>query len=299
MSFRISFFVVVFVLIQVSVVCAEDFNPVVGKAGDFVLRDADVGRLMEYQPPQVQKMLQEDPAQRTEFIRQLLLTRLVAEKARSAGFDRKPEVREQVGYVVDQFLAGEYIGKVVAADVTVPEDELKKYYREHEKDFLVPEQVKARHIFFEAQKEAAPDVKAKARTKAEAILARIRKGEDFSKLAKEFSQDADTAAKGGELGWISSGKTNSNEFEKAIFLLKAGETGNVVETPFGFHIIRVDERREKRTATFDEAREYILNRLKMEMGQKKTREFLDKLSKDAGLEVVGEKKGDKGPVNKD
>jgi parvulin-like peptidyl-prolyl isomerase len=135
-------------------------------------------------------------------------------------------------------------------------------------------------------------VKSKARAKAEEVLTRLRKGEDFSKLAKEFSLDTETSANGGELGWISPGKTNSEEFEKALFALKAGEPGDIVETPFGFHIIMVDERREKRSATFEETREYILNRLKGELTQKKTQEFLDKLSKDSGLVVVGEKKGD-------
>jgi parvulin-like peptidyl-prolyl isomerase len=293
MLLRIIFLALIIGLIHTIGVRAEEPNPVVGKAGDFVLRDSDVGRLIGYQPPQAQKMLHEEPAQRAEFIRQLLLTRLVAEKARATGFDRRPDVKEQLGYVVDQFLAREYIDKVVAADVSVPETELKKYYQEHEKDFLVPESVKARHIFIEVPKDASPEVKGKARAKAEEVLARLRKGEGFSKLAKEFSQDADTAAKDGELGWISPGKTNSGEFEKAVFSLKAGETSEVVETPFGFHIVKVDERREKRTATFDEAREYILNRLKGELVQKKTLEFLEKVSNEAGLEVAGEKKGDR------
>lgn len=275
---------------------ADDFNPAAGKAGEFVLRDADVARLIGYQPPQTQKMLQEDAAQREEFVRQLLLTRLVAEKARAAGFDKRPEVMEKLGYLVDQFLTGEYIGKVVVADVPVPEQELKKYYQEHEKEFLVSESVRARHIYIEVAKDTSPEVKAKAKAKAEEVLARLRKGEEFSTLAKEFSQDAETAVKGGELGWISPGKTNSEEFEEALFALKAGETGGIVETPFGFHILRVDERREKRTATFDETREYILNRLKGELTQKKTQDFIDKLSKDTGLVVYGEKKGNKGQV---
>jgi len=293
MVFRIFLFALFIGLLQMTGVQAEELNPVVGRAGDFVLREADLDRLIGSQPPEVQKRFREEPSQRSEFVRQLLLTEAVAAKARSEGFDRRPEVREQVSYLIDQYLAQEYIGKVVAADVTVPEQELKKYYKEHEKDFLLPESVRARHIFIEAAKDAAPAVKSTARSKAEGILTRLRKGEEFSKLATEFSQDADTVAKGGELGWISPGKTNSDEFEKPVFLLKAGETSDIVETPFGFHIIKVDERREKRTATFDETREYILNRLKGESAQKKTQEFLDKLSKDVGLEVVGEKKGNK------
>jgi peptidyl-prolyl cis-trans isomerase C len=296
MPFRaISLAVIIFMLIIAGTQAAE-LNPVVGKAGDFVLREADLDRLISSQPPEVQKTLQEDPAQRINLVRQVLLTEAVAAKARSEGFDRKPEVREQVSYLIDQFLAQEYIGKVVAADVAVPEQELKKYYQEHEKDFLLPESVKARHIFIEAPQDAASDAKSKGRARAEELLTRLRKGEDFSKLAKEFSMDSETSAIGGELGWIAHGKTNSEEFEKALFDLKVGGTGEIVETPFGFHVVRVDERREKRSATFEETREYILNRLKGEIAQKKTQEFLDKVSRDTGLVVVGEKKGEKLPA---
>jgi parvulin-like peptidyl-prolyl isomerase len=292
MSFRALSLAVIIGMVLTVCSQAEELNPVVGKAGDFVLREADIDRLIGNQPPEVQKKLREDPTQRSNLVRQILLTEAVAAKARSEGFDRKPEVREQVSYLIDQFLAQEYIGKVVAADVTVPEQELKKYYQEHEKDFLLPESVKARHIFIDTPKDAAPDVKNKARAKAEEVLTRLRKGEDFSKLAKEFSQDSETSADGGDLGWISPGKTNSEEFERSLFSLKTGETGDIVETPFGFHIIRVDERREKRSATFEEAREFILIRVKGELAQKKTQDFLDKLSKEKGLLVVGEKKGE-------
>jgi len=238
MSFRALSLAVIIPLLLMVGAQAEELNPVVGRAGDFVLREADIDRLIGNQLPEVQRSLREDPAQRTNLVRQILLTETVAAKARSEGFDRKPEVREQVSYLIDQYLAQEYIGKVVAADVSVPEQELKKYYQEHEKDFLLPGSVKARHIFIDAPKDAAPEVKIKARAKAEEVLAQIRKGDDFSKLAKEFSLDTETSANGGELGWISPGKTNSEEFEKALFALKAGETGDIVETPFGFHIIR-------------------------------------------------------------
>jgi parvulin-like peptidyl-prolyl isomerase len=293
MSFRALSLSVIFGMLLTVGSQAEELNPVVGKAGDFVLREADLDRLFVNQPPEVQKALREDPTQRINLVRQILLTEVVAAKARSERFDRKPEVREQVSYLIDQYLAQEYIGKVVAADIAVPEQELKKYYQEHEKDFFLPESVKARQIFIGATKDDALEAKNKARAKAEELLTRLRKGEDFTRLAKEFSMDTETSANGGELGWISPGKTNSEEFETALFALKAGEIGDIVETPFGFHLIRVDKRREKRTATFEETREYILNRLKGELVQKKTQEFLDKVSKDTGLMVVGERKDDK------
>ena len=280
---------VAILLLQMGNVHAEDLNPVVGKVGEFVLREADLDRLISYQPAEAQKSIQSSSDQRTNFIRQILLTKAIASRARKDGFEKKPETREIVSYLIDQYLAQEYLSKVVVANVTSTDEEMKKYYVEHEKDFLIPEAVKVRHIFISAPKDSTAEVKEKAKAKAEDLLRQIRKGEDFGKIAREYSEDSDSAAKGGDLGYITPGQTNSQEFENAAFALKPGEVSNIVETPFGFYIIRVDERREKRTASFDEVKEYIQAQLKEQNKQKKGQEFLDNLVKESGLEIVGEK----------
>ena len=289
MTIRIMVLMVVFWGLAAVGAFAEEINPVVGKDNAVTLRESDLKRLISYQSPEVQKKLQEEPEHRVNLARQLLTTNAIAAKARNAGFDKKPEVMEQLGYLIDQFLAQEYLVKIVTASVVVSESELKKYYKEHEPEFLLPEKIKARHIFIEVSKDAGPEGKAKSLSRAEGVRQRLKTGEDFAKLAQETSDDADTARKGGELGVISPGKTNSEEFEKAAFSLKAGEISAVVATPFGYHIIKIDERQEKRLATFDEAREYIATALKRDFEQKKAQEFIDKTAKDAGIEVFAEK----------
>lgn len=289
MAFRFFILTVIIGVLLTRGVQADEINPVVGKVGDFVLKQADIDRLINNQPTEAQKKLRDNPEERSNFVRQLLLTIAVANKAKSDGFDRKPEVKEQLSYLTDQFIAQEYMSRVVTANITVPDEDLKKYYKEHQQDFTLPETVKARHIFIEAPKDASEELKKKARAKAEKVLALAKKGEDFPKLARDYSEDADSATKGGELGSISPGKTNSEEFEKALFALKTGEISNIVGTPFGFHIIKVDERKDKKTATFDEAREYIRNRLKVEFEQRKAQQFLDELTKSAGVEVIDAK----------
>jgi peptidyl-prolyl cis-trans isomerase C len=267
---------------------AEETNPVLGKAGDFVLREADLDRILASQPPAVQKRFQDDPQQRAGLVREILIKKVIVAKARKEGFDRKPEIKEQLSYVFDNFISQEYLAKVVTAGVTVPEEDLKKYYREHEKDFLLPEQIKVRHILIASLKEATPEEKEKARTRAEAVLQRLNRGEDFAKLAGEVSEDQNSATKGGELAPITLGKTNSEEFEKAAFALKTGQTSGIVATSYGFHIIKMDERLDKRTAPFGEARDFIYNILKAELEQKKAQEFVEQAAKDAGMEVYGE-----------
>ncbi len=268
---------------------AEEFNPVIGKSGDITLRETDLDRLVALQPPEVRKQLEEKPELKVEVVRDLLLKTAIAQKARKAGFDRKPEVKELLGYAVNEFLAREYLAREVVAGLTVPEEELEKYYKEHEKEYIVPASVKARHIFIKLDGSATADERAKATARAEEILGRLKKGEDFAKLAAEVSEDTDTANKGGELGTIAPGQTNSKEFEEAALSLKAGELSPVVATPYGLHIIRVDERSEQRTATFAETKQYITARLLKELEGKKVQEFVEKTARESGLEVYGEK----------
>ena len=298
MSARFLIITAMLAMLSAVAVQAEEINPVVGKAGDFVLREADLERMIAYQPAEVQKRLLDHPEERSSFARQLLLTKAAATKARSEGLDRKPDVKERLSYFIDQYLAEEYMSRLVSALAPPQDEELKKYYKEHEKDFLLPERVKAAHIFFSAPRDDTAEARNRARSKAEEILRRIGKGEDFSQLAREFSDDAETAAAGGNLGYISRGKTNSEEFEKALFALKKGETSAIVESPFGYHIIRVDERQDKRTANFDETSGFIRNRLKGELEQRKAAEILEKLSKEAGLELFTRKSADGGENEK-
>jgi peptidyl-prolyl cis-trans isomerase C len=268
---------------------AEETNPVLGKVGDFTLREADLDRILASQPPAVQKRFQDEPLQRSGIVREILMKKAVVAKAKKEGFDRKPEIKEQLSYVFDNFIAQEYLVKVVTANVTVAEGDLKIYYQEHEKEFLLPEQVKVRHILIAALKEIKPEEREKARTRAESILQRLLKGGEFSKLAKETSEDQNSAPQGGELAPITLGKTNSEEFEKAAFALKNGEVSGIVATSYGFHIIKMEEHLEKRTAHFSEARDFIYNKLRTELEQKKAQEFVEQAAKDAGMEVSGEK----------
>lgn len=289
----LSKFYILMLLVSLSsagILYAEETNPVLGKVGDFILREADLDRILASQAPSVQKQFQDDPQQRFSLVREILMKKAVVAKAKKEGFDKKPEIKEQLSYVFDNFISQEYLLKVVTANVTVSEEDLKKYYQEHEKDFLQPEQVKVRHIMIASPKDARPEEKEKARVKAEGILLRLNKGEDFAKLAGEFSDDQNSAAKGGELAVITLGKTNSEEFEKASFALKkAGEISSVVQSSYGFHIIKLDERQEKKTASFGEVKDLIYNKLKTELEQKKAQQFVEQIVKEAGMEVFGEK----------
>ena len=131
-------------------------------------------------------------------------------------------------------------------------DEIKANYEANKFKYTdLEEQVRARHILIRAGKDAPSAEKAEAKSKIENILAKAKAGEDFATLAKEYSEDTVSAAKGGDLGYTPRGRMVP-EFDKVMFATKPGEISDVVETQYGYHIIKVEGVR-KGNVSLDEA----------------------------------------------
>jgi peptidyl-prolyl cis-trans isomerase D len=127
-----------------------------------------------------------------------------------------------------------------ADQVAFDEEELNKYYRRHLDQFEIEEQVKASHILLRVDENAGDAIRERKRELAEKILKDARAGKDFDKLARTHSDDAGSASRGGDLGYFARGAMVA-PFETAAFSLNPGEISDIVETPFGYHIIKVEE----------------------------------------------------------
>jgi len=146
--------------------------------------------------------------------------------------------------------------------------EIDKYYEEHARDFETPHQVRAAHVLIPVPEGATPEAEAKAKAAAADVLRRARAGEDFAKLARELSQDKGSAAKGGDLGYVSKGEMVP-EFEAALLKLKKGELSpEPVRTPFGFHVIKVTDIKEASRKPREAAAEEIRTRLAAEAAER-------------------------------
>jgi hypothetical protein len=220
--------------------------------------------------------------QRDELKKQLGEFKVVAERARKEGLDREDLTRLQILLTRSQALAGAYLGELQKnADQLVAAADIEQYYKDHPADF---DEIRVRHILVSTQ--AQPDAeiepetkdpkdkkptempktltKEEARKKSQELLERARKGEDFAKLATENSDDKGSKDKGGEYDFFGHGKMVP-EFEKAAFALKPGEISEPVETQFGFHIIKLEERRTAPSPGADEkVRQQIVEKLKQE-----------------------------------
>ncbi len=166
--------------------------------------------------------------------------------------------------------------------VRIPEAEIRRRYQANAKSYRQEEQVKARHILF-MTRDAGQDVDQKAKARADSLLTAIRKdGGDFAELAKRFSQEPGAATSGGDLGWFGRGRM-VKEFDEAAFALKPGEISPVVKTQFGYHIIKLEERKAAGLKPFDEVRGEIRLQMAQTRGDSTARRSADALRRRLAL----------------
>ncbi len=158
-----------------------------------------------------------------------------------------------------------------AAKVT--DDEVQRYYDQNRARFRTEDEVNVRHILVRVPSGSDEKAVAAARAKAEGILKQLRAGAGFDDLAKKNSDDTGSAQQGGSLGWVGRGRLVP-EFEQAMFSLPKGQPSDPVKTTFGFHIIRVDDRRSGGTRPLDQVRDSIVAQLQAE----KSRRLLENLA---------------------
>lgn len=155
----------------------------------------------------------------------------------------------------------------VGAFIVKNEPQISAYYNEHLSEFVKEKQVRASHILVKVAPSAKPEEKAQLKAKAQALLDRIKKGEDFAEVAKKESEDLGSKMNGGDLNFFTQGMM-VQEFSKAAFALNINDVSDLVESPFGFHIIKLTDKMDATTTTLDKAKNEIAEILIREHEQK-------------------------------
>lgn len=164
---------------------------------------------------------------------------------------------------------------IARATTTVTDDEVKKYYDDHRDDYE-EDQINARHILRKFPPNPTSEQEEEIRKKADEILKKAKAtGADFAALATEFSEDAGSALNGGSLGWFGKGQMVA-PFENAAFALEKGQISDLVKTVYGFHIIKVEDRRQS-VKPLEQVAPEIRNQLVLERAAEKAREDADEL----------------------
>jgi parvulin-like peptidyl-prolyl isomerase len=175
------------------------------------------------------------------------------------------------------------IDRSVGAGVVVSEDELKKYYEQHQDKFTQQPQVRLSHILIIMESEWPRYNKKEAGDKLSILLKRLQAGEDFATLAKENS-DCQSKAKGGDIGWFAPGQLTP-EMEAAVAPLKVGDISAIVEDKFGLHVIKVVERKASISQMFDTVRDKIRSLVRQDKGLVSLQRYVKGLRDGATVEI--------------
>lgn len=178
-----------------------------------------------------------------------------------------------------------YLDRVRADAWDVSDADLKRFYEENESRLTLPERVRVRHILLTWKPLGTQDDRAAIHKQMEPILERARNGEDFAELATRLSDDYATKNAGGDTGLFPRG-TMVPAFEEVAFALQPGEISDPVETVFGVHILRLEERSESRLLPLDEIREQLTEHVREEKMETAVQNKIDELRAAADIEVL-------------
>jgi peptidyl-prolyl cis-trans isomerase C len=168
--------------------------------------------------------------------------------------------------------------------VNVTPAEVRAYYEDHPDEFRVSEEVCARHILIKVPADATDAQRREALRAINEAAERIKKGEAFKDVAKDVSQDG-SASDGGNLGYFGRGAMVP-EFEEVAYSLAEGRVSDVVETRFGYHLIKVDDKRPGSTISFDDIKAGIEQRLKNTKADARGREYIAGLKAEVEIEII-------------
>jgi peptidyl-prolyl cis-trans isomerase C len=260
---------------------AED-NKTEDRSGDYVARVGprtitadDISERLSAIPDYARAVYDGERGMRN-ILDELIKTELLYLQARKDGLDKAPEYRAKVEDYKKFALVGMLFEKIVASRSEVSEKDARDYYGKNRTDFTRPQRIKASHILV------------KTRSEAEEILKEIRNGKSFSTLARNRSIDTNSADNGGNLGFFSMGEM-SQEFEEVAFSLKKGEISNPVKSRYGYHIIKVTDRKKEETVEFSQVKDIIIQRLEQEKQQTAFNEYIEKIKNDYPVETNEEK----------
>ena len=232
-------------------------------ARKIVVADADV----DAQIAQVRRQFQTE----AQFQQAMAAQKVTQAKMRE-------NARTQLG--VEKLLDAEIASKIAVTPAAIDD-----FYQKNPDKFQQGARVRASHVLISVAENANGVAKQQAKAKAEAVLAELKGGKDFAAVAKENSQDPGSAASGGDLGYFQQGQMVP-AFDQVAFALKPGELSGVVESPFGFHIIKVADKQAARVVPLEEAKPQIEQLLMGQNRQTQAQAFVNALKAKAKIDIL-------------
>ena len=258
-------------LISCSQKSAEQKGPFLAKVGNATITQADYDREFKTLPEYAQQLFSDEQG-KEKFLNEIVNREILYQEAQKKGLEKTPDFQKKLEDFKKITLVTELFEKEIISKVKVSDQELKDYYDKHKEEFTPTIQIKASHILVKTEDEAKK------------VLDRLKKGEKFGDIAKAVSIDAGSAKNGGDLGYFSKGQMVP-EFEKAAASLKVDDISVPVKTQFGYHIIKVTDKKKGAPVEFDKIRDMISQKLSGERQKGTFEQYLAELKKNYKVEI--------------
>jgi len=243
---------------------------VLAEVNGATITDTDFYKEQENLPPYLKPMT-ETPEGKKEMLDTMVVRELIMQQAQKDGIDKSPAVAAKLEDLKKRVIVEAFLKKKVEDSANVSDADLQAFYKKNEDKFKTGEQIRASHILVKTEPEAKD------------IEKQLKGGASFEALAKKHSIDG-AATKGGDLGWFGKGSMLP-EFEKVAFSLKEGSTSGIVQTKFGYHIIKATGKRPAGTRSFEEVKDQIKAAIAPEKQQETFKKLKDDLKKGAKLTI--------------
>lgn len=251
---------------------AEVKGPYLAKVDNTTVTQADFDREFQALPDYAQQMFTND-AGKEKFLNEIINKELLYKEAVKKGYDKGQDYLKKVEEFKKLSLVSELFEKEIMAKAKVSDQEAKDYYDKNRDDFIVAKEIRASHILVKTEDEA------------QKVLSRLKKGEKFEAVAKAVSVDTGSAKNGGDLGFFKKGQMVP-EFERAAAALKVGEiTSAPVKSPFGYHIIKVTDKKTGDPIPFDKVQDLVSQKLAGEKQKTVFDAYLAELKKTYKVEI--------------
>ncbi|MBF0461603.1 MAG: peptidylprolyl isomerase [Magnetococcales bacterium] len=257
---------------------SEKSLPVVAEMGGVMISDVEWEAMKKRLDPNTRSTLEKEEQARTKFIQDALIKKFLLSQARSVGFDKKPQVQEEFDRLAEQSLLAQYVAAQSEPAANYPsEAELASFY-EHNKDSLrQPGQVHVAQIFLAVPPDADETIKKAVRERSYQIFKEVMANpKKFGDIAKVKSDHKESAAKGGDMGWLA-GNQLLPEMVTVLAALQPYEIGFPVQSSGGWHILRLFEVKKGDFLPLAAVKESLVNALRRQESQKREQEFLKQL----------------------
>lgn len=259
---------------------------VIATMGNQQVRVGDLKRLVDALSPDARKRLATDLGALDRLVREELVRQTVLAEARQQAWDKRPDVQLLMERGRDQALLQAFLGNLARPAVGYPtEDEIKGYYEASKASLTAPAEYLIAQIFIASPESADKTAAAAAQKKASELAARVQKTPaDYAKIAKESSEHKDSAAKGGDLGWVQENQLIP-EVRNAVARMTKGEVSAPIRSASGWHIVRLGDRKPSVVQPLAEVREQVVLSMRTRKMQEAERTYIEGLLSKSNVQV--------------